>query len=171
MEQLDSASKHLKEKNNYDETIVKEILESNIDLREYSDNRCDSRTNRRYVVCVSSRFKQYLPRILSLQELSASLNIRLKNKKEIRNQMTEFIDDILIPESVIKHIVETPVSEKEFLEQLIILDHKISFVKEQSFREAKSCMDVMEILNNLKSKAIIKIREYILKKYFHAKNQ
>lgn len=71
--------------------------------------------------------------ILSLQELSASLNIRLKNKKEIRNQMTEFIDDILIPESVIKHIVETPVSEKEFLEQLIILDHKISFVKVSHF--------------------------------------
>lgn len=121
--------------------------------------------------------------ILSLQELSASLNIRLKNKQKIRMEMSEFIEDIIIPESVIKHIVETPVSEKEFTEQLYILDHKISFVKvihimikvvccnlfffqEQSFREAKACYDVMEILNNLKSKAIFKIREYILKKIY-----
>lgn len=104
--------------------------------------------------------------ILSLQELSASLNIRLKNKQIVHNEMNEFIDDIIISETVIKHIVDTPVSEKDFLEQLEVLDKKISFVKEQSFREAKACYDVMEILNNLKVKAIFKIREYILKKIY-----
>jgi hypothetical protein len=102
--------------------------------------------------------------ILSLQELSVSLNIRLKNKQSVRSELSQFVDDMIVAEAVISHIVDTPVSEKEFLEQLYILDHKISFVKEQSFREAKSCYDVMEILNNLKIKAITKIREYILKK-------
>nr|XP_027194537.1 vacuolar protein sorting-associated protein 52 homolog isoform X2 [Dermatophagoides pteronyssinus] len=180
-----------------DEETVKEILNSNIDLREYSANvekslsELENTTIAGYIkeadniselhsqITDSDKILERLEgmlcafqadlsnicqEILSLQELSASLNIRLKNKQAIRNQMSEFVDDIIIPESVIKHIVDTPVSEKEFLEQLIILDHKISFVKEQSFREAKACVDVMEILNNLKSKAIIKIREYILKK-------
>ncbi|CAK9252738.1 unnamed protein product, partial [Sphagnum jensenii] len=88
----------------------------------------------------------------------------LKNKQSVRSELSQFVDDMIVAEAVISHIVDTPASEKEFLEQLYILDHKISFVKEQSFREAKSCSDVMEILNNLKIKAITKIREYILKK-------
>ncbi|CAG2165868.1 unnamed protein product [Oppiella nova] len=102
--------------------------------------------------------------ILSLQELSVSLNQRLKNKQTIRSNLSQFVDDMIVSEAVIAHIVDTPVSEKEFLEQLYVLDHKITFVKEQSFREAKSCSDVLQILNNLKIKAITKIREYCLKK-------
>lgn len=102
--------------------------------------------------------------IFYLQEQSVSLNVRLKNMQVVRGELSQFIDDMVVPESVISHILDTPASEKEFLEQLYILDHKISFVKEQSFRDARSCNDVMEILNNLKLKAITKIREYCLKK-------
>lgn len=147
---------------NCDEEIVKEILGSNIDLREYSVNvekslvelendtiadyikETDSITELHSQINDSDEILERLEgmlcafqadlsnicqEILSLQELSASLNVSLKNKQAIRNQMSEFIDDIIIPESVIKHIVETPVNEKEFIEQLIILDHKIAFVK------------------------------------------
>lgn len=203
--------------NEYDENIVKEILNSETDLRLYSAEvekaltelendtiadyikEADNITELHSQITSSDLILERLEgmlcafqadlsnicqEILSLQELSASLNIRLKNKQAIRAEMSDFIEDIIIPEAVIKHIVDTPVSEKEFMEQLYILDHKISFVKvlfififfldsnsfcylqEQSFREAKSCIDVMEILNNLKSKAILKIREYILKKIF-----
>ncbi|RWS07403.1 vacuolar protein sorting-associated protein 52-like protein, partial [Dinothrombium tinctorium] len=102
--------------------------------------------------------------ILSLQEQSVSLNIRLKNKQLVRSELSQFIDDIVVPEAVISDISETPASEKEFLEQLYVLDNKIAFVKEQSFKDALACHDVMEILNNLKLKAIAKIREYILKR-------
>lgn len=152
---------------NYDEKIVKEILHSGVDLRQYSADiekelaELENGTIADYIKEADniaelhseiSSSDQILERlegmlcafqadlsnicqeILSLQELSASLNIRLKNKQAIRSEMSEFIDDIIIPESVIKHIVDTPVSEKEFLEQLIILDHKIAFVK-VSFQE------------------------------------
>lgn len=102
--------------------------------------------------------------ILSLQEQSVSLNVQLKNKQSVRGELSQFVDDMVVPEAVIAHVMDTPASEKEFLEQLHVLDHKISFVKEQSFRDAVSCQDVMEILNNLKAKAITKIREYVLKK-------
>ena len=50
------------------------------------------------------------------------------------------------------HILETPVTEREFLEQLHELNHKINFVKEQSFKEARSCLDVKDILDKLKYK-------------------
>ena len=102
--------------------------------------------------------------ILTLQEQSVALNIKLKNKQSVRNDLTKFIDDLIIPKDVIAHILDTPAQDQKFLEQLEILDQKICFVKEQTFKDAKSCQDVMEILNNLKIKAINKIHEYIMKK-------
>ena len=50
------------------------------------------------------------------------------------------------------HIQDTAVTEREFLEQLQELNHKINFVKEQSFNDAKSCHDVRDILEKLKIK-------------------
>lgn len=58
--------------------------------------------------------------------------------------------------------MDTPVTDKEFLNQLSVLNHKIGFVKEQSFKEVKCCQDVRDILEKLKVKAVSKIRSYLL---------
>jgi len=63
-------------------------------------------------------------------------------------------------------IMDCPVTEKEFLTQLEILNHKINFVKEQSFKDAKSCLDVTDILEKLKMKAMAKIRTYLLEQIY-----
>ena len=74
-------------------------------------------------------------------------------------------------EQLISTILETPVSEQLFLEQLQVcvlcnsspkkiaatmssqvLDHKIAFLKEQSFREARGAADVKDVLEKLKVK-------------------
>ena len=60
------------------------------------------------------------------------------------------------PHSIFSHILDTAVTEREFIEQLHELNHKINFVKEQSFRDAKSCHDVCDILEKLKWKVILK---------------
>ena len=60
--------------------------------------------------------------------------------------------------------VQVPVTENQFLEQLHILNHKIAFLNEQSFREAKSCVDVKDVIEKLKIKAVAKIREYFLQR-------
>ncbi len=52
------------------------------------------------------------------------------------------------------HILEAQVTDREFLEQLHELNHKINFVKEQSFKDAKSCQDVKDILDKLKIKVV-----------------
>ncbi|XP_060590852.1 vacuolar protein sorting-associated protein 52 homolog [Ruditapes philippinarum] len=102
--------------------------------------------------------------IQSLQEQSIAMNVKLKNRQSIRGELSQFVDEMVIPESMINHILDTPVTEREFLEQLHELNHKINFVKEQSFRDAKSCLDVRDILEKLKIKAIAKIREFLLMK-------
>ncbi len=60
--------------------------------------------------------------------------------------------------------MESPVSEPAYLEHLQNLEHKINFLKEQSFRDAKSCNDVKDVVEKLKIKAVGKIREYLLEK-------
>ncbi|CAN7983927.1 unnamed protein product [Ixodes pacificus] len=104
--------------------------------------------------------------ILTLQQQSVSMNVRLKNRQAVRGELSQFVDDIIVPEAMINNILEMPVTEKEFLEQLYVLDHKISFVKEQSFKDSRSCQDVRDILEKLKFKAIAKIREYLLQKVY-----
>lgn len=54
-----------------------------------------------------------------------------------------------------RHILELSVTEKEFLEDLQILDHKIAFVKEQSFKDAHCVQDVKDVLEKLKIKVIL----------------
>ncbi|XP_044268425.1 vacuolar protein sorting-associated protein 52 homolog [Tribolium madens] len=104
--------------------------------------------------------------ILSLQRKSISMSQELSNRQAIRGQLSQFIDDMAVPESLIVGIMENPVTDKEFLTQLQVLNHKISFVKEQSFKESKSCLDVKDILEKLKIKAMSKIRTYLLEQVY-----
>lgn len=63
-------------------------------------------------------------------------------------------------------IVETPVIEKDFMTYLMTLNYKINFLKEQSFKDATSCIDIKEIVEKLKIKSINKIRTYLLEQIF-----
>ena len=100
--------------------------------------------------------------ILSLQQESVEMNLRLKNRQSVRGELSQFVDDLVVTEQLIVTIMETPVGEPLFLEQLQILDHKIEFLKEQSFKEARAAQDVKDVLEKLKIKAVAKIREYFL---------
>ncbi|CAH2005011.1 unnamed protein product [Acanthoscelides obtectus] len=88
--------------------------------------------------------------ILTLQRKSISMSQELANRQAIRGQLSQFIDDISVPENLILAIMDLPVTDKEFLSQLQLLNHKLSFIKEQSFKETKSCGDIREILEKLK---------------------
>lgn len=50
-------------------------------------------------------------------------------------------------------IVERDVGEREFLEQLHELQHKLQFLKAQEFRDVKATSDVHDVIENLKYKA------------------
>ena len=72
--------------------------------------------------------------IMSLQQQSVEMNLKLTNRQAVRGELSQFVDDLVVTEQLITTITDTPVSEQAFLEQLQILDHKIAFLKEQSFR-------------------------------------
>lgn len=104
--------------------------------------------------------------ILSLQRKSISMSQELANRQAIRGQLSQFIDDMSVPESLIAGILDCNVTDKDFIMHLQILNHKLSFVKEQSFKESKSCLDVKDILEKLKIKAMSKIRTYLLEQVY-----
>ncbi|XP_055356610.1 vacuolar protein sorting-associated protein 52 homolog [Paramacrobiotus metropolitanus] len=102
--------------------------------------------------------------IRSLQQQSASMSVKLKNRQAIRGELSQYINELAVPESMIRHIVESPVTDRLFLEQLHELNHKINFAKQQAFQDARSAQDVRDVLMKLRVKATAKIREYLLSK-------
>ena len=53
---------------------------------------------------------------------------------------------------LVRHITDTPASEREFSEMLRELDQKLKFLNLQSFNEYRSVYDVHDVLVKLKLK-------------------
>ncbi|KAG5843007.1 hypothetical protein ANANG_G00183910 [Anguilla anguilla] len=104
--------------------------------------------------------------IQTLQQQSVSMNVRLKNRQAVRCHLSQLVDELVVPGAMISVILESPVTEQEFLEQLHELNNKINFAKELSFRETLACSDIQDIVDRLKIKAVSKIREFILQKIY-----
>ncbi|XP_051526785.1 vacuolar protein sorting-associated protein 52 homolog [Myxocyprinus asiaticus] len=104
--------------------------------------------------------------IQTLQQQSVSMNMRLKNRQAVRSQLSQLVDELVVPSTMISVILDSPVTEQEFLEQLHELNNKINLAKELSFRETLACSDIQDIVDCLKIKAVSKIREFILQKIY-----
>lgn len=165
----------------YSKEIEKELLKvSNESISTYikeSDNiaklhnqigSCDKILENMEDMLVN--FQQVLNNISSeitiLQKKSVNMSQQLSNRLVVKNQLYQFIEDLAIPEEMIKSIMESPVTDKEFLTHLNELNHKLSMVKELSFKESKSASDVSEILEKLKIKAMTKLRTYLLEQIY-----
>ncbi|XP_016391157.1 vacuolar protein sorting-associated protein 52 homolog [Sinocyclocheilus rhinocerous] len=97
--------------------------------------------------------------IQTLQQQSVSMNLRLKNRQAVRGQLSQLVDELVVPGTMISVILDSPVTEQEFLEQLHALNSKINYAKELRFRETLACSDIQDIVDRLKIKAVSKIRE------------
>lgn len=104
--------------------------------------------------------------IQDLQSKSLQMNTRLQNRQVVRSNLSQFLSDTAIPEELIRHIIYTPVTEQEFLENLHELNHKMNFSLEQSMVDYKSFNDVSVLLKKLRIKAVAKIREFLLGKIY-----
>jgi vacuolar protein sorting-associated protein 52 len=117
-----------------------------------------------------TNFQQVLNNISSeitiLQKKSVNMSVQLTNRQSVRAQLYQFIDDMAIPEEMIKCIMENPVTDPNFLTHLNELNHKLSLVKELSFKESKSAEDVGDILEKLKIKSMTKLRTYLLEQIY-----
>ncbi|XP_030202193.1 vacuolar protein sorting-associated protein 52 homolog isoform X4 [Gadus morhua] len=104
--------------------------------------------------------------IQTLQQQSVSMNVRLKNRQAVRSHLSQLVDELVVPAAMISTVLDSPVTDQEFLEQLHELNNKINFTKELSFRETLACNDIQDIVDRLKIKAVSKIREFILQKIY-----
>ncbi|XP_027766004.1 vacuolar protein sorting-associated protein 52 homolog, partial [Empidonax traillii] len=104
--------------------------------------------------------------IRALQDQSVAMNLRLQNRRNVREKLGQLLDELVVPPAMISAILEAPVTEPEFLERLRELDGKIGAVKEQAFRDTLACADVQHVLDKLKVKAVTKIREFVLQKIY-----
>ncbi|XP_076862409.1 vacuolar protein sorting-associated protein 52 homolog [Brachyhypopomus gauderio] len=104
--------------------------------------------------------------IQTLQQQSVSMSLRLKNRQAVRSQLSQLVDELVVPSTMISVILDSPVTEQDFLEQLHELNNKINFAKELSFRETLACADIQDIVDRLRVKAVSKIREFILQKIY-----
>nr|XP_061808485.1 vacuolar protein sorting-associated protein 52 homolog isoform X2 [Nerophis lumbriciformis] len=102
--------------------------------------------------------------IHTLQRQSLSMNVRLKNRQAVHSQLSQLVDELLVPGAMISTILNSAVTEQEFVEQLHELNNKINLAKELSFRETLACSDIQDIVDRLKIKAVSKIGEFILLK-------
>eukprot|EP00063_Salmo_salar_P022364 XP_013997199.1 PREDICTED: vacuolar protein sorting-associated protein 52 homolog isoform X1 [Salmo salar] len=84
--------------------------------------------------------------IQTLQQQSVSMNVRLKNRQAVRSHLSQLVDELVVPGAMIQVIVDSPVTEQEFLDQLHELNNKINFAKELSFKETLACSDVQDIV-------------------------
>lgn len=100
--------------------------------------------------------------IQTLQEQSWSMNVKLKNRQAVRGELSQFVDDIIVTDGMVKHILDTPTSEQQFMEQLHELDHKLNFAKLQQFKDTAAIGDVKDVLERLKIKAVTKVRDYFM---------
>ncbi|VDO75994.1 unnamed protein product [Onchocerca flexuosa] len=88
-----------------------------------------------------------------LQQQSIDISQQLQNRQKIRGELSQFVDDMVVSQNMIQAIVERDVGDREFLEQLHELQHKLQFLKAQEFRDAKATSDVHDVIENLKYKA------------------
>eukprot|EP01103_Thecamoeba_quadrilineata_P012297 TRINITY_DN3136_c0_g1_i1.p1 TRINITY_DN3136_c0_g1~~TRINITY_DN3136_c0_g1_i1.p1 ORF type:complete len:327 (+),score=51.38 TRINITY_DN3136_c0_g1_i1:29-1009(+) len=100
-----------------------------------------------------------------LQDQSTSLSIKIRNRQMVGNKLSTFIDRIILPPPLIRHICENEVNES-FLEYLLALTKKMEFSSEQRSKQVLSVLDVEPDLERLRVKASSKIREFLLQKIY-----
>lgn len=90
--------------------------------------------------------------ILQLQHQSGQLGLRLANRQGARSLLGQVVDDLVIPESLIRHLLETPVTEPVFSEQLLLLQAKLALSAEQQQRCSRAAQVSGQLLVNRKPK-------------------
>uniref|UniRef100_A0A8C2XCV9 Vacuolar protein sorting-associated protein 52 homolog n=1 Tax=Cyclopterus lumpus TaxID=8103 RepID=A0A8C2XCV9_CYCLU len=156
---LDEVDIHIQA--NLEDDLVKEALKTGVDLRQYSKQRMEGMLSG-----FQSDLSSISSEIQTLQQQSVSMNVRLKNRQAVRSHLSQLVDELMVPGAMIATILDSPVTDQEFLEQLHELNNKINFAKELSFRETLACSDIQDIVDRLKLKAVSKIREFILQKIY-----
>ncbi|CAD6189177.1 unnamed protein product [Caenorhabditis auriculariae] len=101
-----------------------------------------------------------------LQVQSLDIHQELENRQKVRAELSQFVDDIVVPQNMIGAIVGLDPNERGFIEALHELHHKINLINSRGEGEALAVHDALPVLENLKIKAVEKVREWLLLKIY-----
>ncbi|CCD67346.2 Vacuolar protein sorting-associated protein 52 homolog [Caenorhabditis elegans] len=102
----------------------------------------------------------------NLQLQSHHIHQELENRQKVRVELSQFVDDIAVSQTMMKTINDTDANDRGFLEALHELHHKITLILQRGNGDAVAVNDTMPILEGLKLKAVVKVREWLLQKMF-----
>ena len=108
--------------------------------------------------------------IHGLQTQSASMGVKLRNRKAVCAHLGEFLSAVVLPTELVEGVVEEDVTEA-YLEHLLTLSKKLGFCQTQQNgggggggEECVALNDVLPALEKLRVKSCSKVREFLLKK-------
>ena len=116
------------------------------------------------------RFQSDLSEISSeikhIQKQSLSLNVKLKNRRELHEKLSKFADNMQIPPTLIDVVLDSEVSSAEYLASLQLLHKKLNFLR--SSKDAQNSLafqDVAPELSKLETKAVSKVKAFLLEQF------
>lgn len=102
--------------------------------------------------------------IKSLQDKSSSMSVRVKNRREIGTQVSQFIDQLYVSPELEKSITRAEVDEA-YLAYVLALRNKLNFLKNDEQRGLPCCQESLLQVEKLRVKAAEKIRRFIAEEF------
>jgi septal ring factor EnvC (AmiA/AmiB activator) len=101
--------------------------------------------------------------IKHLQDESISINIRLRNRKAVEGQLSDFINQAVIPPSLVTNICAAEVNEA-YIEYILELNSKVRFSKQESSQRTMAYRDIATDIEKLRARAAMRMRDFLLQK-------
>ena len=111
-----------------------------------------------------------------LQDESLNMNIKLRNRRAVEGKLKSFLDQVILPEKMIKVLVEGNVDD-EYMKNIVLLDEKLHYcdststVQEDGIdlgvppNSTAAAKDSLLQLYNLQKVALQKSRDFLLKQF------
>ena len=116
------------------------------------------------------RFQSDLSEISSeikhIQHQSLSLNVKLKNRRELHEKLSKFANNMQIPPSLIDVVLDCEPSSPEYLTSLQLLHTKLNFLRtSKDAQNSLAFQDVAPELSKLETKAVSKVKSFLLDQF------
>mmetsp|Transcript_129880 Transcript_129880/g.416786 ORF Transcript_129880/g.416786 Transcript_129880/m.416786 type:complete len:715 (-) Transcript_129880:101-2245(-) len=101
--------------------------------------------------------------IRMLQGDSLQMNMKLRNRRALQSLMSEYVNSVVVSPTLVKQISDEEINEA-YLEYLSELNRKLDHVKQQEMQKLPSCAQSTPQLEQLRTKAVARIKDFLLQK-------
>lgn len=113
-----------------------------------------------YLTKFKSELGQVSAEIENLQQRSVQLNARLDNRKQVEKLLGPIVEDVSVAPATVRAIAEGPVDEN-FMRALTEIEARLAILEsKKDVSEFKAVEDLKPLLEDLKAKAVERIRDY-----------